>query len=186
MQGKKREKFAVEACNFTVFMHGTCIYMYVGGVYIHGFYDTRGHTNVLVFHLKKYFCCTGTCFKRREDLRFSKVLLQVCLALYPPGIEATRLHTMIYCVCVCVCVCRALYFMAYSQAKQLFNNILSYESAPVHLASAISAGTTMLCTCLCTPAFMVAFLLPTGLASATATSPIWVVKTQIQLDTRLD
>ena len=105
MQGKKREKFAVEACNFTVFMHGTCIYMYVGGVYIHGFYDTRGHTNVLVFHLKKYFCCTGTCFKRREDLRFSKVLLQVCLALYPPGIEATRLHTMIYCVCVCVCVC---------------------------------------------------------------------------------
>lgn len=57
---------------------------------------------------------------------------------------------------------RALYFMAYSQAKQVYNRVLSYESPLVHLASAISAG----------------------LATTTVTSPIWVVKTQIQLDTR--
>lgn len=57
---------------------------------------------------------------------------------------------------------RALYFTAYSQAKQLYNRVFSYESPAVHLASAVSAG----------------------LATTTVTSPIWVVKTQIQLDTR--
>ena len=35
---------------------------------------------------------------------------------------------------------RALYFSAYSQAKQLYNNVFHYESPAVHLASAISAG----------------------------------------------
>jgi solute carrier family 25 protein 33/36 len=57
---------------------------------------------------------------------------------------------------------RALYFTAYSQAKQFYNRVFPYESAPVHLASAITAG----------------------IATTTVTSPIWVVKTQIQLDTR--
>ncbi|CAI8031342.1 Solute carrier family 25 member 36 [Geodia barretti] len=57
---------------------------------------------------------------------------------------------------------RALYFTAYSQAKQFYNSVFRYESAAVHLASAVTAGIT----------------------TTTATSPIWVVKTQIQLDTR--
>lgn len=56
---------------------------------------------------------------------------------------------------------RALYFTAYSQAKQMYNSVFPYESASVHLTSAVTAG----------------------IATTTATSPIWVVKTQIQLDT---
>lgn len=57
---------------------------------------------------------------------------------------------------------RALYFTAYSQAKQFYNGVFSYESAAVHLSSAITAGAI----------------------TATCTSPIWVVKTQLQLDNR--
>lgn len=57
---------------------------------------------------------------------------------------------------------RALYFTAYSQAKQFYNGIFRYESPAVHLVSAISAGAI----------------------TATCTSPIWVVKTQLQLENR--
>lgn len=35
---------------------------------------------------------------------------------------------------------RALYFTAYSQAKQMYNRVFSYESPVVHLCSAVSAG----------------------------------------------
>lgn len=59
---------------------------------------------------------------------------------------------------------RALYFTAYSQAKQFYNGIFTYESAMVHLVSAMSAGAV----------------------TATCTSPIWVIKTQLQLDNRPD
>ena len=38
---------------------------------------------------------------------------------------------------------RALYFTAYSQAKQLYNRVFPYESAAVHLASAVTAGDTI-------------------------------------------
>ncbi|XP_064385092.1 solute carrier family 25 member 36-A-like [Halichondria panicea] len=55
---------------------------------------------------------------------------------------------------------RALYFTSYAQAKQMFNNIFSYESPAVHLCSAVSAG----------------------VVTSTVTSPIWVVKTQMQLE----
>ncbi len=41
--------------------------------------------------------------------------------------------------------CRALYFTAYSQAKQFYNGIFTYESPAVHLVSAISAG---MCVCM--------------------------------------
>lgn len=57
---------------------------------------------------------------------------------------------------------RALYFTAYSQAKQLYNGVFSHESPVVHLSSAITAG----------------------MVTATCTSPIWVVKTQLQLENR--
>lgn len=44
--------------------------------------------------------------------------------------------------------CRALYFTAYSQAKQFYNGIFTYESPAVHLVSAISAGVCVwLCKC---------------------------------------
>ena len=43
--------------------------------------------------------------------------------------------------------CRALYFTAYSQAKQFYNGIFSYESPAVHLVSAISAGMCVCCVC---------------------------------------
>lgn len=54
---------------------------------------------------------------------------------------------------------RALYFSSYCQGKQFYNTILPYESVPVHLCAAMTAG---ICT-------------------ATSTSPIWVVKTNMQL-----
>lgn len=57
---------------------------------------------------------------------------------------------------------RALYFTAYSQFKQHYNRWLSYESSLVHLCSAVSAG----------------------VVTTTFTSPIWVVKTQVQLESR--
>ena len=44
------------------------------------------------------------------------------------------------CPPIDVCLHRALYFTAYSQAKQIYNRVFSYESPFVHLASAISAG----------------------------------------------
>lgn len=57
---------------------------------------------------------------------------------------------------------RAIYFTAYSQAKHRFNKLFPYESPAVHLCSAISAGAV----------------------TATFTSPIWVVKTQVQLESK--
>jgi solute carrier family 25 protein 33/36 len=55
---------------------------------------------------------------------------------------------------------RAIYFAAYSQAKQGFNNILRSDSPQVHLCSATCAGVTQ----------------------ATITNPIWMVRTRLQLD----
>lgn len=54
---------------------------------------------------------------------------------------------------------RALYFMSYFQAKALYNRLLPYESSLVHLHAAVSAG----------------------IVTSTCTSPIWVVKTHVQL-----
>lgn len=55
---------------------------------------------------------------------------------------------------------RALYFTAYSQVKQYYNSVFKYESAPVHLCSAMTAG----------------------VVTTTCTSPLWVIKTQMQLE----
>lgn len=77
--------------------------------------------------------------------------------------------------------CRALYFTTYSQVKQYYNTVFKYESPLVHLCSAVTAGkltlvlTIMVLTLLLSGA-------PAGLVTTTCTSPLWVVKTQMQLE----
>ncbi|XP_019382224.1 PREDICTED: solute carrier family 25 member 33-like, partial [Gavialis gangeticus] len=58
---------------------------------------------------------------------------------------------------------RAVYFAAYSGAKEKLNVIFEPESKKVHMLSAACAG----------------------VASATLTNPIWLVKTRMQLEARL-
>ena len=57
---------------------------------------------------------------------------------------------------------RALYFYTYEKAKRSLNGVLAPNSHHVHMMAALIGG---LCT-------------------ATATSPIWVVKTRLQLDSQ--
>lgn len=55
---------------------------------------------------------------------------------------------------------KAIYFATYNRAKKLYNGIFTPNSHQVHMASALSAG----------------------VVGSTITSPIWVVKTRLQLD----
>ncbi|XP_068507452.1 solute carrier family 25 member 36-A isoform X2 [Syngnathus scovelli] len=57
---------------------------------------------------------------------------------------------------------RAIYFAAYSTAKEKLNNVLEPDSTQVHMVSAGMAGFTAI----------------------TATNPIWLIKTRLQLDAR--
>ncbi|KAJ8274599.1 hypothetical protein COCON_G00092240 [Conger conger] len=57
---------------------------------------------------------------------------------------------------------RAIYFAAYSTAKERLNSILEPDSTQVHMVSAGLAGFTAI----------------------TATNPIWLIKTRLQLDAR--
>uniref|UniRef100_A0A3B3CPK7 Solute carrier family 25 member 36a n=1 Tax=Oryzias melastigma TaxID=30732 RepID=A0A3B3CPK7_ORYME len=57
---------------------------------------------------------------------------------------------------------KAIYFAAYSTAKEKLNGILEPDSTQVHMASAGMAGFTAI----------------------TATNPIWLIKTRLQLDAR--
>ncbi|XP_005997177.1 solute carrier family 25 member 36 [Latimeria chalumnae] len=57
---------------------------------------------------------------------------------------------------------RAIYFAAYSTSKEKLNNIFEPESTQVHMVSAGAAGFTAI----------------------TATNPIWLIKTRLQLDAR--
>ncbi|KAJ8270192.1 hypothetical protein GJAV_G00111420 [Gymnothorax javanicus] len=57
---------------------------------------------------------------------------------------------------------RAIYFAAYSTAKEKLNSILEPDSTQVHMVSAGMAGFTAI----------------------TATNPIWLIKTRLQLDAR--
>uniref|UniRef100_A0A3Q2ZHU0 Solute carrier family 25 member 36a n=1 Tax=Kryptolebias marmoratus TaxID=37003 RepID=A0A3Q2ZHU0_KRYMA len=57
---------------------------------------------------------------------------------------------------------RAIYFAAYSTAKEKLNGVLEPDSTQVHMASAGMAGFTAI----------------------TATNPIWLIKTRLQLDAR--
>ncbi|MBN3315494.1 S2536 protein, partial [Atractosteus spatula] len=57
---------------------------------------------------------------------------------------------------------RAIYFAAYSNAKEKLNGILEPDSTQVHMISAGLAGFTAI----------------------TATNPIWLIKTRLQLDAR--
>ncbi|XP_053565953.1 solute carrier family 25 member 36 [Bombina bombina] len=57
---------------------------------------------------------------------------------------------------------RAIYFAAYSSCKERLNNVLPADSTQVHMISAGAAGFTAI----------------------TATNPIWLIKTRLQLDAR--
>ncbi|TMS06978.1 Solute carrier family 25 member 36-A, partial [Larimichthys crocea] len=57
---------------------------------------------------------------------------------------------------------RAIYFAAYSTAKEKMNGVLEPDSTQVHMVSAGMAGFTAI----------------------TATNPIWLIKTRLQLDAR--
>lgn len=57
---------------------------------------------------------------------------------------------------------RAIYFTLYSNCKRFYTNFMTQNSNGVHFVSAMTAG----------------------LLTSTITSPIWVVKTQLQLDNR--
>ncbi|XP_030073118.1 solute carrier family 25 member 36 [Microcaecilia unicolor] len=57
---------------------------------------------------------------------------------------------------------RAIYFAAYSGCKERLNHVLTADSTPVHMVSAGVAGFTAI----------------------TATNPIWLIKTRLQLDAR--
>ncbi|XP_061550489.1 solute carrier family 25 member 36-A-like [Phycodurus eques] len=57
---------------------------------------------------------------------------------------------------------RAIYFAAYSTAKEKLNGVLEADSTQVHMVSAGMAGFTAI----------------------TATNPIWLIKTRMQLDSR--
>lgn len=57
---------------------------------------------------------------------------------------------------------RAIYFASYSGAKKHFNNVFEPESKKVHICSAAFAG----------------------FSSITATNPIWLVKTRLQLEAK--
>lgn len=59
---------------------------------------------------------------------------------------------------------RAIYFCAYSQSKEFLNTCLPPNSAPVHVGSAFCAG----------------------FVACSATNPIWLVKTRLQLDHNAD
>ncbi|KAM9315605.1 solute carrier family 25 member 36 [Gastrophryne carolinensis] len=57
---------------------------------------------------------------------------------------------------------RAIYFAAYSTCKEKLNNVFAADSTKVHMLSAGAAGFTAI----------------------TATNPIWLIKTRLQLDSR--
>ncbi|KAM9468640.1 solute carrier family 25 member 36-A-like [Clarias gariepinus] len=57
---------------------------------------------------------------------------------------------------------RAIYFATYSTTKEQMNRMLEPDSVPVHVVSASTAGFTAI----------------------TATNPIWLIKTRMQLDAR--
>lgn len=67
---------------------------------------------------------------------------------------------------------RAIYFSSYQTCKTHFSQFFSngIESAPIHIVSAISAGMHV--------SFSFSML---GIVTTTATNPIWLVKTRIQL-----
>ncbi|XP_048460075.1 solute carrier family 25 member 36-A [Rhincodon typus] len=59
-------------------------------------------------------------------------------------------------------LCRAIYFAAYSSSKEKLNAVLDPDSSLVHMVSAGVAGFTAI----------------------TATNPIWLIKTRLQLEAR--
>ena len=87
--------------------------------------------------------------------RIWSILTQIVLQEGAPGLFRGLGPTL-----VGVAPARAIYFWAYSSAKQGLNTRLPPDTAPVHILSAASAG----------------------LASSCTTNPLWVVKTRLQLE----
>lgn len=76
--------------------------------------------------------------------------------------DATRV-TNCRCCCLDFLVYRAIYFCTYSSMKSFCNETFKTpDTPPVHICSAAAAG----------------------FVSCTATNPIWLVKTRLQLDQR--
>uniref|UniRef100_A0A8C7MU26 Solute carrier family 25 member 36 n=1 Tax=Oncorhynchus kisutch TaxID=8019 RepID=A0A8C7MU26_ONCKI len=79
----------------------------------------------------------------------------------PPG-TVKMLIPVLYVSCSPPVSSRAIYFAAYSSAKERMNGVFQPDSTQVHMVSAGLAGFTAI----------------------TATNPIWLIKTRMQLDSR--
>uniref|UniRef100_UPI00398F2AEA solute carrier family 25 member 36-A isoform X2 n=1 Tax=Pristiophorus japonicus TaxID=55135 RepID=UPI00398F2AEA len=81
---------------------------------------------------------------------------------------------------------RAIYFAAYSSSKEKLNTVLEPDSSQVHM---VSAGVAVTVDSLCyedLPSVWMA-IVPfnlTGFTAITATNPIWLIKTRLQLEAR--
>ncbi|XP_010784339.1 solute carrier family 25 member 36-A-like [Notothenia coriiceps] len=80
---------------------------------------------------------------------------------FAPPVEDSTKETMLPSSCV-VGAAKAIYFAAYSTAKEKLNGVFEPDSTQVHMVSAGMAGFTAI----------------------TATNPIWLIKTRLQLDAR--
>ncbi|KAI4880015.1 hypothetical protein NFI96_014990 [Prochilodus magdalenae] len=94
---------------------------------------------------------------------------RACLAGVMVGLGAAQMGGCVRVAAVCLLARlsttptdRAIYFAAYSTAKERLNGLLVPDSAQVHMLSAGIAGFTAI----------------------TATNPIWLIKTRLQLDAR--
>uniref|UniRef100_UPI00398EC5D3 solute carrier family 25 member 36-A isoform X5 n=1 Tax=Pristiophorus japonicus TaxID=55135 RepID=UPI00398EC5D3 len=81
---------------------------------------------------------------------------------------------------------KAIYFAAYSSSKEKLNTVLEPDSSQVHM---VSAGVAVTVDSLCyedLPSVWMA-IVPfnlTGFTAITATNPIWLIKTRLQLEAR--
>lgn len=117
-------------------------------------HDTTKHFS-LSLSLYLLLFLLDICCKLKGCRPCSRVLHRACLASYQQGqlvilanaslqsANEWRARPHLSLPALPPSLYRALYFTAYSQAKQLYNRVFSYESPLVHLSSAISAGAAL-------------------------------------------